>query len=105
MKYYRIYISREEKLWFWLVGGAVLLLMFYIMALNIAVSNAFERGEMSRDMAVLRQDLQDSEEQLTSKLTVFYDEYSGLFSKSEVSKQEFVTRQQNLALSSVENFR
>lgn len=105
MKYYRIYISREEKLWFWLAGLAVLLLMFYIMALNIAVSNAFERGEMNREMVRMRQDLQNSEERLTVKLSGFYEEYSDSFTKSEISKQEFVSRQQDLALSSVGNIR
>ena len=104
MTYIRSYVSKREKMWFWLSGMIVLLLGVYIVTLNFAVSESFRRGEIERESKILRQDLQKSEEVFIANLSQFYDQYSGNFSQAEISKQEFVTRQENFAVGG-RNFR
>ena len=72
MTYIRSYVSKREKMWFWLSGMIVLLLGVYIVTLNFAVSESFRRGEIERESKILRQDLQKSEEIFIEKITKFY---------------------------------
>lgn len=81
------------------------MLALYIVMLNFSVSEAFRRGEIERDAKVLRQDLQKSEEFFIVRLSDFYDRYPGTFSQTEISKQEFVARERDLAVSGRTNFR
>ena len=99
MTYIKTYISKGEKLWFWLIGLIVFFLAIYIVTLNFAVSEVYRMGEIEREVKLLRQDLQLSEGDFIERLSVFYDQYSESFNQVEISKQEFVSRQDNFALS------
>lgn len=81
------------------MGLIVLFLAIYIVTLNFAVSEVYRMGEIEREAKLLRQDLQLSEGDFIERLSVFYDQYSESFSQAEISKQEFVSRQDNFALS------
>lgn len=105
MKYIRIYLPKEEKLLPLILITMVFLLGAYIMTLNMAVSENFHKGEIDRQVRSLRQDVQDREEILISALSIFYDQYTASFGKGEISKQEFVSRESNFALSSLGNLR
>jgi len=105
MKHIRANISQGEKLWSLLAGLIVLLLVIYIVTLNFAVSEAFQRGEVEKKLKILRQDFQESEEFFTQRLAGFYDQYSEAFNEGDISKQEFVSRNQSVAVSNQLNIR
>lgn len=105
MTYTKSYGSKEKKLWSWLMGLIVLLLAIYIVSLNFSVAEAFRRGETEKKSKVLRQDLQKSEEYFMFELSLFYDQYSEQFSNAQISKQGFISRQDNFAIVSGPGFR
>lgn len=105
MKYVKIYITRQEKLQMLLIGLIVSLLILYILSLNFALSETFRKGEMERDLKILRQDLQKNEVSLALKLSEFYANYSSFFAEAGTSRQEFVSRNQNFAEARGPNFR
>lgn len=105
MKYARLYLPKEEKLLPLIIITLVFLLAVYITTLNMAVSENFRKGELDRQARSARQDIQDREELFIEGLSVFYDNYSASFGKKEISKQEFVSRESNFALSRSGNLR
>ena len=82
-----------------------ILLIVYIVSLNFAVAQTFRREERERDLKVLRQDLQKSEEFFISKLSEFYGAYSAAFSQNSAERSQFVSRGQNFAGAAGPEFR
>ena len=99
MTHVKSYLSKGEKLLFWLTGLIVLLLAIYIVTLNFAVSEAFARDDIEREAKILRQDLQKSEAFFIENISIFYGQYSGSFSEADISEHEFVSRRDNFAIS------
>ena len=89
---------RQERLGFSLLGIIFLALVTYISTLNIAISAAYQKGIISRDIKSIRQNIESQQEFFMLALSDFYEKHAESFGAADNSKELFVSRDSSVAL-------